>query len=210
MDHFKLILVDPIREITDALNFQFEEYPQVEVVNNYFEKLPAFDCMVSAANSFGLMDGGVDLAISRFFGWDLMNKVQARIIDEYFGEQPVGTSMLVETGHPDHPFIAHTPTMRVPMEISRTDNVYLAMSAILREVTLHNQRQAQKINIVACPGLGTMTGMVPAREAARQMALAYDNFLNRPKGISWEYASDRQHAIRYGGDFGYRIPPVGE
>ena len=67
--------------------------------------------MVSAANSFGLMDGGVDLAITRFFGEPLMQRIQTRILEEYLGEQPVGTSLIVETGHPAHPFVAHTPTL---------------------------------------------------------------------------------------------------
>ena len=55
------------------------------------------------------MDGGVDLAITNFFGVDLMKRVQERILRDYLGEQPVGTSMIVETGdrkpvrgtHPD-------------------------------------------------------------------------------------------------------------
>ena len=45
--------------------------------------------MVSAANSFGLMDGGVDLAITNFFGVDLMDRVQAHILRDYLGEQPI-------------------------------------------------------------------------------------------------------------------------
>jgi O-acetyl-ADP-ribose deacetylase (regulator of RNase III) len=45
------------------------------------------------------MDGGIDFAISQFFGWGLENNVQRRILDEYSGEQPVGTSMIVETGN---------------------------------------------------------------------------------------------------------------
>jgi len=53
-----------------------------------------------------------------------MKRVQERILQDYLGEQPVGTSIIVETGHHKHPFIAHTPTMRVPMPIATTDNVY--------------------------------------------------------------------------------------
>jgi len=49
----------------------FCEFPEVSVVQGRFESLPEFDCVVSAANSFGLMDGGVDLAITNFFGVDL-------------------------------------------------------------------------------------------------------------------------------------------
>jgi O-acetyl-ADP-ribose deacetylase (regulator of RNase III) len=153
------------------------------------------------------MDGGVDGAITRFFGVDLMERVQSRILDKYLGEQPVGTSIIVETNHPKHPFIAHTPTMRVPMEIARTDNVYLAMWAMLLAVRQHNQQSERRINLVACPGLGTATGRVPYPEAAGQMALAYKNFLNPPRAIDWDVASSRQAQIRYGGDHGSAIPP---
>jgi O-acetyl-ADP-ribose deacetylase (regulator of RNase III) len=68
-------------------------------VNGRFEELEEFDCMVSAANSFGLMDGGVDLAIFCYFGVELMDRVQERIIRGYLGEQHVGTSLIVETGN---------------------------------------------------------------------------------------------------------------
>ncbi len=206
MTNFKLILVDPKSDLVKEWKQSFNKLPNVEIVSGYFEDLPEFDCMVSAANSFGLMDGGVDLAISRFFGWDLMADVQRKIIAEYLGEQPVGTSMIVETNHDKHPYIAHTPTMRVPLPISRTDNVYLAMWAMLREIWRHNQISERPINIVACPGLGTLTGRVPAKEAARQMSLAYRNFYNRPQAINWQYTSDRQNEILYGGDLGLNLP----
>ena len=207
MDDLKFILVDPKPALCAVWHKYFDRLPNVEIVNGYFEQLPEFDCMVSAANSFGLMDGGVDLAIIRFFGDGLMKRVQERIIEVYLGEQPVGTSMIVETGHPNHPYIAHTPTMRVPMEIARTDNVYLAMWALLLAVRKHNQSEQTPIKIVACPGLGTATGKVPANEAARQMALAYTHFLKPPYYIDWRFAGDRQEKIRYGGDMGLHFPP---
>lgn len=196
----KLILVDPNPELCAAWNKQFKGLRTVRVVNDRFENLPEFDCMVSAANSFGLMDGGVDLSIIGYFGIGVLDRVQERIIAEYLGEQPVGTSFIVETGHPNHPFVAHTPTMRVPMPITRTDNVYLAMWAMLVAINKHNQKEERKINVIACPGLGTATGRVSPDEAARQMALAYRNYLFPPTQISWLYAQERQQFIRYGGD----------
>lgn len=89
------------------------------------------------------MDGGVDAAITRFFGEALPAAVRRRIIEEFEvnsmirchvpdnesgilsrpvlpsslwlisheGEQPVGTSFIIETGNAKHPFLAHTPTM---------------------------------------------------------------------------------------------------
>lgn len=136
-----------------------------------------------------------------------MRRVQERIFEEYLGEQPVGTSMIVETQHPKHPYLAHTPTMRIPMRISRTDNVYLAMWAMLRTVHFHNKTAARKIEITACPGLGTGTGKVPYRQAARQMALAYKNYLKPPLYLNWGMASERQGEIIYGGDDGCEISP---
>ena len=162
MTDIQLVLVDPNEPVCRAWASAFEEYPEISIVHGRFESLPEFDCMVSAANSFGLMDGGVDLAITRFFGVELMERVQARILSEYLGEQPIGTSIIVETGHPKHPFVAHTPTMRVPMSISSTDNVYTAMWAMLLEVRRHNSSSSRQIRTVACPGLGTATGRLLA------------------------------------------------
>lgn len=203
----KLILVDPSGSLSLVWRYYFANLPDVEIVRGEFEQLPEFDCMVSPANSFGLMDGGVDLAIIEFFGQQLMDRVQQRILTDYLGEQPVGTSMIIETNHPKHPFLAHTPTMRVPMEIAHTDNVYKAMAALLLAVHRHNQTSERKIESIACPGLGTGTGRVPYKEAARQMALAYGYFLNPPRWIDWSLATGRQVRIRFGGDDGLMLPP---
>ncbi|MEH2283977.1 MAG: macro domain-containing protein [Nostoc sp.] len=196
----KLILVAPDTLLCAAFQQRFNYLPNVEIVNNYFEWLPDFDCMVSPANSFGMMDGGIDAAIIRFFGNSLMVRVQQRILEDYLGEQPVGTSMIVETGHYKHPFLAHTPTMRVPMIIAGTDIPYIAMWAMLLAVRHHNQHARQKINTIACPGLGTGIGRVPYTEAARQMALAYDHFLYPPKHLNCIVAAERQLQIWEGGD----------
>lgn len=190
----KLVLADPNAALCAAWAAAFQGYPEVEIFNGRFEQLPAFDCMVSAANSFGLMDGGVDLAITNFFGPALQARVQQVILARYNGEQPVGTSFILETGHPAHPFLAHPPTIRVPMPIAGTDYVYLAMKAMLQAVRDFNAG-AERIQIVACPGLGTATGRVPAAEAARQMALAYHYHRHPPRALSWPAATTRHHRI---------------
>jgi O-acetyl-ADP-ribose deacetylase (regulator of RNase III) len=169
-------------------------YPEVDVFHGRFEQVATYDCLVSPANSFGLMDGGVDLAISQFFGPALQARVQHIVLTQYTGEQPVGTSFLVETHHPEHPFVAHTPTMRVPMSIAATDHVYLAMKALLEAVRAFNQ-QGDRIQTVLCPGLGTATGRMPVEEAARQMALAYHYYKHPPQAISWPYAAARNRRI---------------
>lgn len=191
----KLILVAPDSLLTTAFQKHFNYFSNIEIVNNYFEWLPNYDCLVSPANSFGMMDGGMDAAIIKYFGKSLMEKVQQRILTDYLGEQPVGTSMIVETDNNKHPFLAHTPTMRVPMSIVGTDVPYVAMWAMLLAVYRHNQYSEHKINTVACPGLGTGIGKVDYDEAARQMALAYDNFLYPPKHLNCFVAASRQLLI---------------
>ena len=201
MDIPKLILVDPEQGVCDAWQICFEGLARVEIVCGRFEELSDYDCMVSAANSFGLMDGGVDLAIIRYFGLELMDAVQERILRDYRGEQPVGSSFIISTGHAHHPYLAHTPTMRVPMPVSRTDNVYCAMWAMLLAVERHTrQGQGNPIRTIACPGLGTATGRMDYVEAARQMSCAYRHFLAPPKAITWPYAATRQDAVGWGGD----------
>ncbi len=206
---FELILVDPRGFLCTAWREYFADLPRVTILQRRFQEVLDFDCMVSPANSFGLMDGGVDAAIIDFFGAKLMSDVQQYILKEYLGEQPVGSSFIISTGHPKHPWLAHTPTMRVPMEITRTDNVYLAMWAMLRAVHQHNERQQLRIGKVVCTGLGTGTGQVPPREAARQMSLAYRHYLRPPQRIDWQFAAQRQSDVRYGGDMGFNIPPIG-
>jgi O-acetyl-ADP-ribose deacetylase (regulator of RNase III) len=187
----KLLLVDPIPDLCTAWREAFKDLTNVEIVQEYFQLLPSFDCVVSPANSFGMMDGGIDLALADFFGPRLMANVQTIILRDYLGEQPVGTCFLVQTGNPHHPYVAHTPTMRVPMSIEGTDNVYNAMWAMLLAVRQHNLTNPQKINTVACPGLGTLTGRIPYEEAAKQMAMAYKNFLNPPSNLDWNIISQR-------------------
>lgn len=148
------------------------------------------------------MDGGVDAAIIRYFGPQLMRRVQQRILDEYFGEQPIGTAIIVETGNDRHPYLAHTPTMRVPSPITDTENVYYAMWAMLIAVHQHNRQAIRPITIIACPGLGTATGEMRYAEAARQMAVAYRHYLKPPDYISWTFAEDRHLRIRYGTERG--------
>lgn len=186
-----LLLVDPKKDLCDAWEKAFRDLPNVEIIQGRFESLPEFDCIITAANSFGLMDGGVDLAIVNFFGQTVMQTVQEAILQDYLGEQPIGTCLIVNTNHPRHPFVAHTPTMRVPMPIAHTDQVYLAMWAALLAVHRHNQTAARTIHRLACPGLGTTTGRMPYSEAAEQMAMAYQNFLNPPQSLNWSVVQQR-------------------
>ena len=202
----RLILVERDKEFCDVLRWQFRSHPEVEVVLGRFEDLPSFDCVVTAGNSFGLMDAGMDLAVVRFFGRQVMEFIQKLILDDYLGEQPVGTCILAPTGNPAHPYVAHAPTMRVPMNIQGTDHVYLAMWASLTAVHRHNRSAARKIDSVACPGLGAGTGGMDQLEAALQLCLAYEHYQRPPKSINPTMAQQRHERVYYGGRWGFAQP----
>ncbi len=187
----QLIIVDPNQAVVDAAVISFKNFPKVTVIQGKFEDLGQYDCIVSAGNSFGIMDGGVDLAISQYFGWDLQKQVQAKIIADYSSMQPVGSSFVIETGHDQHPYLAHTPTMRIPEDIRGTDNVYQAMAAMLSAVKNFNVAHNNAIKILACPGLGTATGKMEPVTALAQMALAYSHYLTQPAKLNWVYAFRR-------------------
>ena len=128
-----------------------------------------------------------------------MQRVQHRIMDEYLGEQPVGTAFVEPTGNPHCPFLAHAPTMRVPGSIAGTDKVYCATWAALVAVHLHNARAEAKIEVVALPAMGTGFGGMSFDEAARQMAAAYRNYLRPPHRLDWDFVVERQKVICYDG-----------
>jgi O-acetyl-ADP-ribose deacetylase (regulator of RNase III) len=202
----RLILVDRGKEFCDVLRWQFRSHPEVQIVHGRFEDLPRFDCVVTAGNSFGLMDAGMDLAVVRFFGQKIMERIQKQILADYLGEQPVGTCIIAPTDHALHPFVAHAPTMRVPMNIQGTDHVYLAMWAALTAVHRHNRSESRKIESLACPGLGTGTGGMESLEAALQLCLAYEHFEEPPQYIKPSLAQQRQERIYYGGRWGFTHP----
>ncbi|EBD6076390.1 macro domain-containing protein [Salmonella enterica] len=193
----KLILSAPVPAMAVAFEHSFQNTENVEIIPGPFETIPEFDCMVSAANSFGLMDGGVDAAITAYFGPQLQERVQQNIIREYLGEQPVGTAFVIETGNSKYPWLVHAPTMRVPLIIDGTDAVYSATRAALLAIFQHNKsaREDRKIKSVVFPAMGAGCGKVSSDSVARQMRLAWDSFSNPPKAINWQYASARQNAV---------------
>lgn len=86
-----LWLVHPDEAMCAAFHQRFAGLPNVHIIKGRFEDLEPHDCFVTAGNAFGLMTAGIDAAVVGRFGVALMQQVQHRIMDEFFGEQPVGT-----------------------------------------------------------------------------------------------------------------------
>ncbi|MDG3005204.1 macro domain-containing protein [Paludisphaera mucosa] len=195
-----LWLIHPDEAACEAFRRRFAGLPGVRVVRARFEELEPHDCFVTAGNAFGIMTAGIDAAVVQYFGEPLMGRVQHRIMDEYFGEQPVGTAFVLETGREAVPFLCHAPTMRVPGGIDGTDKVYSATWAAILAIHAHNRAADRKIEVAAFPAMGTGFGGVTFDEAARQMAAAYRHFLEPPHRLDWDFVVERQRAIQYDGD----------
>jgi O-acetyl-ADP-ribose deacetylase (regulator of RNase III) len=169
-------------DVVSAWKTEFAATAEVEASLGSILDLKA-DAIVSPANSFGYMDGGIDLAYCRFFGFELQERLQALLSDRYHGELPVGQAVVVETGHPGIPFLVSAPTMRVPSSVAKSINVYLAFRATLVAILEHNQKHSKPIARVAVPGMGTGIGEVSPARAARHMRVAYDSVLGKHRGL---------------------------
>lgn len=172
-------------------------HENIEVFEGSFQDFmtthPDIDGIVSPANSYGLMDGGYDKSIIEWFGTETMQAVQTAIIKEWFGEQPVGSCLVVPvpTNVAYGQFILHTPTMRVPSIIEDPEVVYhctrsCVMAALKAE-----------FNLIVVPAFGGCCGKVPHNMLADYMERAFYSFEDTPKELNWHRAYKRSSLGEY-------------
>ena len=174
----QILLRDKNINLANAWSKEFKGYQNVKISCGDIFALSA-DAIISPANSFGFMDGGIDLIYSVHFGWGLQNVLQNKIRSCFNGELPVGLATIVETNNDKIKYLVSCPTMRVPEDVSNTVNAYLAFRAGLIEVINFNKDNNEKITSILCPGLGTLSGMLPETICAKQMKYAYDSIIGR-------------------------------
>ena len=168
----KLVLVDIEPMLVDFWKREFTAYPEVDMVCGDILSL-AQNAIVSPANSYGLMDGGIDLLYLKYFGIQIQDRVRDAISRRQEGYLPIGASIVVKTGHPKIQYLVVSPTMLVPETIPAA-NCFFAMNATLRAAS-----SIAGITHLYCPGLGTGVGRVPFDQAALEMGKAYRNWKTR-------------------------------
>ncbi len=185
-------LVDRNKEMCEEWKLFFDSYPNVEIIHGDFFSVKT-DCIVSPGNSFGFMDGGLDLVISKKLGWGIQTNLQKILRSEYNGELLVGQALLLETENKEIPYCIAAPTMRVPSHLKDSVNVYLAAKAIFKIL-----KENTVINTVTISGLGTGVGQLPYEICARQMYIAYKeimlNIVDYPK--TW-YQAQQHHQLLF-------------
>ena len=184
----KIQLIDRNKEMCIEWIKHFTNIDDVFIHNGDFFSLPA-DCIVSPANSFGFMDGGLDAVITEKVGRKTQEKLQALIKEKYDGELLVGQAVLIDTEYSKIPYCISAPTMRVSLKISNSANVYLAAKAVFK--VIFNNPQIQTVTM---SGLGTGVGAVLPHVCARQMKKAYDEvFLGNKNDFKSFWDAQNEH-----------------
>lgn len=123
--------------------------------------------IVNAANSHGLMGGGVAGVIRRAAGSQVEDEARRQ------APIPVGQAVLTSGGRTRFAGIIHAPTMPEPAMRIPVENVKLATRAALRLA------DAQGFVSLAIPGMGTGVGRVVPEEAAHGMIEEIRQFQGR-------------------------------
>ncbi len=135
--------------------------------------------VVSPANSYGWMRGGIDAVYARSFP-SVEESVRSAVLAFHGGELPVGEALVVPTGVASPRWLISAPTMREPASVLPPDTVhpFLAARAVFRlwRDGLFDDGSPIRVGVrtLAMPGLGTGVGGVPAATCARQVAAAWD------------------------------------
>ncbi len=168
----KLVLVDRDPELVDCWRREFAVFSEVAVIRGDILSVPQI-AIVSPANGYGIMDGGIDLLYLQYFGMQVQERVLDAISGRAEGYLPVGASIVVKTSHPKIQYMVVSPTMLVPEPVPPA-NSFFAMSATLRAASRN-----PGITHLYSPGLGTGTGRILPDLAASEMANAYGKWKAR-------------------------------
>ncbi len=123
--------------------------------------------IVNAANSRGIMGGGVAGVIKRAAGSEVDEEAQRQ------APIPVGSAVLTSGGRTRYQAIIHAPTKSEPGMRIDSRNVVLATRAALALA------DAQGFTSVAIPGMGTGVGGVTHADAAAMMMKEIRTFVPR-------------------------------
>ncbi|KAI1488499.1 hypothetical protein F5X96DRAFT_645171 [Biscogniauxia mediterranea] len=175
--------------------------------NTFLAELPSslrFDLIVSPANSYGILDGGFDDAISRALSPKsdykaLTNVVQKELYRLHSGYLPPGSCCIVKIPESFRGtlryndgngwgcrYLALCPTMRVP---SRCDwdkeVVYECIWSLLNAIEQHNRSILEnrtdgstRIESILMTPLGTGTGGISDEKWAKQAVLAIKHWID--------------------------------
>jgi O-acetyl-ADP-ribose deacetylase (regulator of RNase III) len=167
----RLILSDQDPEVLAAWRTQFAKWPEVDIVERDLLEVPA-DAFLVPGNSFGFLDGGLELRVQETFGWSIQDELRKIIRTDLAGELLVGQAVVLRLPALPRPMI-YAPVWRTPGDLSGTVNVFLALRGAF--LAMEADAGSPSIGSLAAPGVavGGPSGLHPAT-SARQMRYAYE------------------------------------
>jgi O-acetyl-ADP-ribose deacetylase (regulator of RNase III) len=132
-------------------------------IQNYKPNPNKLTFYVSPANSFGTMDGGIDLYLDTCIFPDIEKPLRQKIaklkIMSKFNRPylPIGSSIIIYTNK--NIAMVSSPTMLKPQEVSQTQNAYYATIATLYNIFINNKHDPETTDIILtsfCCGWGKM------------------------------------------------------
>jgi len=165
-DYNKEKIVEYREILKSHIDAQFYYGTLVDVMKNF-----DINVLVSPANSYGIMTGGIDRDIVEMYPM-VIDNVNAKINQSSDFDSggrkiiPVGRCEAVSLNNKDKIMLI-APTMFLPKNIEGTFNVFHAFSAILKLTD-----KLPKNVLIACPCLGTGVGGLSGTKSAMQILRA--------------------------------------
>lgn len=191
----EIILCAREDDLFNAWQLVESQFNFVKATRQDIMSIPA-EAVVSPANSFGDMTGGIDVLYRNYFGNSVEKQLQYTIKEKFNGELCIGQAVVVPLNRTKdsiytYDYMISAPTMRVPENISHTINAFLAAKAVLIEAKKHD------IKSVVFPGMGTGTGCMNVMDCAKQMiaAINYVLVMKKPEGLYPEQEWMRKHVV---------------
>ncbi len=171
--NFDLVIVALDIEFSEKLNIFLNSVDKEDNITVHLGKFQELkiDAIVSPANSYGIMAGGIDAHINNYLNDKLtyigfIKHIQSQLSKKVNLLQQPGSAVLLETNSDKCRYIIHSPTMQIPSIITNKEIIYWCVFNILSLVYNHNMQNLEKIKTVCMPGMGTGCGR-----------LSYDDFI---------------------------------
>jgi O-acetyl-ADP-ribose deacetylase (regulator of RNase III) len=176
----QVTLCDKKDSVVSAWDRRFEKSPEVRIVTGDIFSCGS-DAVVLPGNSYGFLVRGLELQASELFGFELQDLIRKKIRERYNGELLVGQGLAIPCeglGNKEPPctHLIYVSASRTPRSVDGTLNAYLAARGAFLALA---EPEAEGINSVALPGIGTGESGMPEEICARQMRYAYSIFSGR-------------------------------
>ena len=174
---FQTLFVDQDADVVNALAGSFaRKWPSFVrfTVGNIFRSGPGI--LVTPTNSEGDMSAGLDMQLRIMFP-GLQERLQSYVRMFPSKRLKIESSVWIETGNGDYPFVIFSPTFRARWDLATPNRVYRAALAVFGSAQSYGSVSTVQLLI---PGFGTGVGGLDPLVASRKVFQAYCRAIETP------------------------------